>query len=583
MTPGSGRACIEVLDQETVNQIAAGEVIERPASVVKEVIENAIDADARQIITEIGSDRRSVTRIRVRDDGTGMGREDAVMAFSAHATSKIRRIQDLDTVLTLGFRGEALASIAAVSRVSLTTRLRGVVSGTEVVIEGGEVASARDAGAPEGTVVVVEDLFYNTPARREFLKSLNIELAHIYTVVEREALAHPGISFRLIHNSRERFATPGTSSLMDALISLYGTGTADALIPVSGRTPLVSVDGYISRPALTRGQPGRMTICINNRAIYAKQITGAVRDGYGTLLPDNRYPVAFLHITTDTAAVDVNVHPAKREVRLSREGEILPEITGIIRDALSRHDLIPAGSHMQVGSAPVPSPLPGVSEPAHSLQASAGRQLRLTSQDAGEPSRERNHLPEMEVIGQFSCTYIIARSKTGDDLFLIDQHAAHERILYEQVKEMSRASCTSQELIVPVILRLTPTETAAMEGVLPVLREEGFVVEEFGSGTYAVKAVPVVLGKLQDPEMIRGIIEEFLDDHRERRVSPKEKITRIVACRGAIKAGTALTTEQMSQVIRQLSFTATPYTCPHGRPTVVVFPRTHLDRIFKRI
>jgi len=581
MTPGNGRACIAVLDQETVNQIAAGEVIERPASVVKELIENAIDADARQIITEIRSDRRSVTRIRVKDDGTGMSREDAVTAFSAHATSKIRRIQDLNTIRSLGFRGEALASIAAVSRVSLTTRLRGVLSGTEVVIEGGEGAGARDAGAPEGTVVVVEDLFYNTPARREFLKSLNIELAHIYAVVEREALAQPGISFRLVHNGRERFSTPGTSSLMDALVSLYGSETADALIPVSGRTPLVTVEGYISRPALTRGQPGRMTICINNRAIYAKQITGAVRDGYGTLLPDKRYPVAFLHITIDTAAVDVNVHPAKREVRLSREGEILPEIAGLIRDALSRHNLIPAGAPGQRESAPVPAPLPGVSEPARSLQASAGRQLRLTSQDAGEPLPERNLLPEMEVIGQFSYTYIIAR--TSDCLYLIDQHAAHERILYEQVKEMSGASATSQELIVPVILPLTPAETAAIGGLLPTLMEEGFVVEEFGSGTYAVKAVPVVLGKLQDPEMIRGIIGEFLNSHGDRTVSPKEKITRIVACRGAIKAGTALTAEQMSQVIRQLSFTASPYTCPHGRPTVVVFSRTHLDRIFKRI
>lgn len=328
---------IRILDPDTVNQIAAGEVVERPASVVKELLENAIDAGAMSILVEVSSDLAGVTKIRVTDDGEGMTPEEAVLAFQPHATSKIRDIADLSFIRTLGFRGEALASIAAVAEVTLVTRPRdsGALAGTRVVVRGGEVVEKNEVGAPEGTTVIVEHLFYNTPARRKFLKSRNTELAHIYGVAESLALAHGEVAFRVVHNGRERMATQRSGGLLNTIAGLYGADLARALIPIEARTPLLRISGYISRPSENRGNPSGISISINGRSITARQITAAVREGYGTLLPKGRYPVAFLDLSLEAGLVDVNVHPTKREVRLSREQEILSVVAGKLMFALS--------------------------------------------------------------------------------------------------------------------------------------------------------------------------------------------------------------------------------------------------------
>lgn len=572
---------IQVLDERTVNQIAAGEVVERPASVVKELVENAIDAGARLVRVEVTSDRDRVTAVRVVDDGAGMGRGDAVLAFKEHATSKISRIDDLDRVLTLGFRGEALPSIASVSEVVLVTRRRGggEIAGTRVAIRGGSAPEVAEVGAPEGTSVEVRDLFFNTPARRKFLKSLHTELAHIHGVIERTALARPEISFRLLHNGRERIATHATDDIRETVAALFGTAVAKNLVPVSINTPLVRVAGYISTPALSRADQYQVFLSINARPISSLQIVRAVKEGYGTLLPKDRFPVAFLHIGIDGGLVDVNVHPTKKLVRLSHEKEIYGAIAGAVRTALGGRDLSAPGAmpvFPAVSPQAQPPRTPGVAESRAPFTLT---DRRLRQSELPLAAAERNLLPEIEVIGQLDAMYIVG-SAEGRSLVVIDQHAAHERVLYEQAQD--RAGPGSQELIVPVLVTFSPQEAELAREALPALAEEGFVLEEFGPATYAVNAIPVVLGKLEEPGVIRDLVSALVRESPADPVGKREAVLRRVACRGAIKAGDHLSREQMRRLLDQLARTKNPYTCPHGRPTIVSFSPDELAAMFRR-
>ncbi|MDD4566918.1 DNA mismatch repair protein MutL [Methanoculleus chikugoensis] len=581
---------IRVLDPDTVNQIAAGEVVERPASVVKELLENAIDAGATSILLDVSSDMAGITKIRVTDNGEGMTGEEAALAFHPHATSKIREIADLSAIRTLGFRGEALASIAAVAEVTLVTRPRGggALAGTRIVVRGGDVVEKSEVGAPEGTTIAVERLFYNTPARRKFLKSRNTELAHVYGVVESLALAHGEVAFRVVHNGKERMATQRSGGGLTTIAGLYGAELARSLVPAEGRLPFLRIGGYISRPSESRGNPSQISVSINGRSISSRQIAAAVREGYGTLLPKDRYPVAFLELSIDTGLVDVNVHPTKREVRLSREREITGAIAAAVEEALAKHDLAretpdePVQQQIVPGGAePVPSP-PPVADPGASYTAGhrsltlSDKQLRRTETEGGE-----NLLPAMEPIGQVAATYIVAEGSDGT-LYLIDQHAAHERILYDQVSEQRDRAAGSQELITPVIVSLPPKESAALRDAIPLLTDGGFVVEEFGRDTFAVRAVPAALGAVEDPGTVREAIADLLADESRTAPDRREAVTCIVACRGAVKAGAILTPEQQKRLLMQLARTKTPWTCPHGRPTVVAFDRRKLDGMFRR-
>lgn len=581
---------IRILDLQTVNQIAAGEVVERPASIVKELVENAIDAGAASIRIGVETEEGTVRRIEVADDGAGMTPADARRAFLPHATSKIATIDDLHRCTTLGFRGEALASIAAVSQVTLITKERagGSLAGTRVVMRGGDLVEEGETGAPEGTTVVVEDLFYNTPARRKFQKSLPVELAHIAGFVEGLALSHPGIAFRLLHNSQERITTFPSADLLDTIGHLYGAEIASSLLPVRADHRSVRIRGYTARPAFSRQNPSQITIAINGRMVASTPIVRAVREGYGTLLPKGRYPVAFIDLFIDTSLVDVNVHPTKREVRLSHEREILEAVRDAVRRTLSKNDLVP-GREPSSEDQPVDMGLtrdqaqatslpPEVAEPSLEGYRTTDRQLRQTELAL---EREQNLLPPMEVIGQVGAGYILASTREGD-LFIVDQHAAHERILYEQVSRERDASLAMQDLIEPLVLRLTPRETAALRSALPALEEEGFRIEPFGRDTYAVTAVPVVLGRCEEPAAIHEAIADLLHDETHETVGTRERVTRIVACRGALKAGTVVTRDQCRRLIEQLGRTETPYTCPHGRPTVIRFSKAQLDVLFKR-
>jgi DNA mismatch repair protein MutL len=598
MTEEKSGSTIRVLDQSTVNQIAAGEVVERPASVVKELVENAVDAGAHAILIDITTAADGIKSIQVVDDGSGMSPADAVLAFAPHATSKILKIEDLPHAKTLGFRGEALASIAAVSRVSLTTRLRaaGNIEGTQVVVEGGKILRTQGIGTPEGTSILVKDLFFNTPARKKFLKSRNTELAHIYSFLEGISLARPGISFRLVINHNEKLITDRSVQILNTIARLYGTDVAKELIPVDSIFPLVKVSGYISPPSLARKDPSRIIIAINQRSISSPQIAGAVKQGYGTLLPKDRFPIAFLSLTIDTDLVDINVHPAKKLVRLSQEKEISSSITEAVSTVLLQRDLIPgagslsrsvreeSGKEKKPGSGLMyvhrdltPS---GVNETTHAGTLASDRQLRQTELPTGMIATE-SRLPVMEVIGQFGGIYILATSDTGE-LVVIDQHAVHERIMYEQVIASISGDHGSQELIVPFVLNRPPHEVAVIRDLLPVLSEAGFILEEFGKDTFLVRSVPVVLGRLEHMNLIDEMVNDFVSEEPSGAVTDRERIIRIIACRGAIKAGTVCTMEQCQRLIQQLRSAKNPFTCPHGRPTIIRFSRPDLDAMFQR-
>jgi DNA mismatch repair protein MutL len=593
---------IHVLDPATINQIAAGEVVERPASVVKELVENAIDAGAGTVTVELRASKDEITAIRVIDDGCGMSPADAALAFVPHATSKISTIGDLDHIRTLGFRGEALATIAAVSRVILVTKVKGsgAVPGTRIVIEGGTVRENGEIGAPDGTSILVEDLFFNTPARKKFQKSRNTELIHIHEILEGICLSHPDIAFHLFQNGTEILVTDRTTRPLDTIARLFGSEVANDLIPVEISLPVITISGLVSRPSLCRKDRSRMLVSVNQRYVTSSGINDAIRAGYGTLLPKDRFPVAFLSLDIDTTLVDVNVHPTKKQIRLSREKDITAVIRDTVHKALLSHDLIPAAE--SPSSAPdytisqntpdrtvtygfsEPRPTSGVSESTHAGTTSTEQRLRQTELpvDAEPAYPFTSLLPEIEVIGEFGGIYIIARTN-ADELLLIDQHAAHERILYEQVCDQPLKQYLSQELISPVVLHRTPKEAVILRDLMPALAEEGFILEDFGGDSFLVRAVPVILGRMEDTSIIDEIISDLLSEESSTAVSNRERITRIVACRGAVKAGTVCTREQCQRIVNQLRRVKNPFTCPHGRPTMNRFSRKELDAMFRRI
>ena len=597
MTGGNHTPVIHILDQSTVDKIAAGEVVERPASVVKELVENAIDAGARSIRIELSASAGSISHIWIIDDGCGMSPQDAALAFVPHATSKITGIGDLDTIRTLGFRGEALASIAAVSRVTLITKPKGsgAVAGTKIVIAGGTVKEQTEIGAPEGTSILVEDLFFNIPVRRKFLKTINTELAHVHTIMEGVCFSHPECSFRLFYNNHEQMVTDRSTRPLDTIARLFGADTVKHLIPVDAVYPFMKITGYISQPSLTRKDTERMLIIINGRFISSTLVNGAIKTGYGTLLPKDRSPVAFLSLEIDCSLVDVNVHPTKKLLRLSKEKEIAEAVRKAVSDALLGHDLIPAveAPEQAIISLPVATDnqpytysltetaSSGVSESTHAGTIDSDQRLRQTDLMTGIPAFP-SRLPAIEVIGEFGGIYILGRTDT-DELVIIDQHAAHERILYEQVLLRLKGEHHSQELIWPVILHRTPKDTSVLKELLPALTQEGFILEDFGRDSFIVRAIPVVLGRMENAGIIDEIVSDLVNDASTGSVNNRERITRIIACRGAIKAGTVCTKEQCQRIVNQLRLTQNPYTCPHGRPTIIRFSRADLDSMFKRI
>ncbi len=602
---------VKVLDEETISHIAAGEVIERAASVVKELVENAVDADARSVRIGISADKTGITRISVTDDGIGMDFDDALLAFRQHATSKISRPEDLDGITTLGFRGEALASIAGVSKVTFTTKERGSSSpeATRVVIHGGTLISHAAIGAPEGTSLIVEGLFYNTPARRKFQKTTPTELSHVYDTVERIALSNRNISFVLLYNGKERFQTFGTGAYPDVIAAVFGSSFSKELTPVAGIFGPVKIDGWITRPGSEmKTTQTRFYLSINGRQVTSRQLQWAIREGYDTLLPKGMYPSAFLDITLDPRDVDVNVHPTKREVRLSREREVMRSIQDAIYQSLHEERVFSPASPAPGHKPSVCSRLTSFSLPSPASAPARDSVTTLPADIVGEPmpayagKREARHaplkqtekqlrrteigdLPETdqfvpEVLGQIGETYILAKNEVGD-LIVVDQHAAHERIMYDQLIARSSSAESGQELIVPLPITLTKKEIAAMYDLLDVLAAAGYVLEPFGKDVWMVRSVPVISATLGDPEVIHAILAAALD-WAGSTDEVLDRVLKTAACRAVVKGNTPLSVEQMQRLLRQLMATRSPYTCPHGRPTTIVLSKSRLGSMFLR-
>ncbi|MBI3947256.1 MAG: DNA mismatch repair endonuclease MutL [Armatimonadetes bacterium] len=564
---------IAILDEATIGQIAAGEVIERPASLVKELLENSLDAGARRI--EVVCEEGGCRRVSVVDDGCGMEREDAVLALQPHATSKIRTARDLSRVRTLGFRGEALASIASVSSVELVTRLRGAESGARLTARAGRITDLEEVGAPEGTAVTVRDLFLNAPVRRRYLRSPTTEFGYISDCVGQYVIAHPEVALRLVHGGETALHHPGSGERLDAVVSVFGAEAARQVLPVAAPGETCAVEGFVSRPGFTRGTRAWQWFYANGRPVRSRALAHAVERAYHTLVPAGRFPVALLLFTLDSALVDVNVHPAKSEVRFLSEGDLHRFTERAVRQALQGVDLT---THL--GAPPAPSagaPLPEAADASGTPAPAAALPLSWEASAAG--SRAPG-LPEARA--QIHDTYILAEGPQG--LFIIDQHTAHERSLFEQLM----SGCATDllrpmPLTVPFVLSLTSREANAARGNLEALRSLGFALDPFGRDAFLVRSVPAALGGGGCETALRDTIEELLQEQAPQTLDARrEKVAALLACRSAVKAGDRLTLQEMQAIVRGLYEFQSRFTCQHGRPTVILLSREELEKRFHR-
>ncbi len=682
---------INVLDEQLANQIAAGEVVERPSSVVKELVENAIDAGSTTVDVQI--EEGGLTLIRVTDNGTGIQPDDMETAFQRHATSKLLSSKDLFRIASLGFRGEALPSIAAVARVECVSAVDGTGLGKRLVIEGGSVKGLDDANTPQGTDLSVRDLFYNTPARLKYMKSIQTELGHITDYMNRLALAHPGIAFTLQHNGSTLLRTTGGGDRLQVIAAVYGTATAKAMLPVSGDHPDYGLLGYISKPELTRANRNGITTIVNGRYIRSFVLQQAIQQAYHTLLPINRFPIAVLDIGMHPGLVDVNVHPSKLEVRFSKEQELRAFVEAVLREKLTGLVHIPAATlpdrskpvfvqerisfhraepefqlpqaSSRQDSAPPPQPWAsrdrsggggyGTSAPrareqererdgvppdaaerlyaqsdkldpaltakeaAASLEwpvrrseaaapppagmepppgdadvpggmsltpspASAAQEAQAAP--AAAPREEQPAaagFPELSWIGQLHGTYFVAQNEDG--LYLIDQHAAHERINYEYyLRKFAEPAAYSQQLLVPITLDFTAGEAETIKSRLAAFAEAGVELEPFGGSSFLVRSHPEWLPQGEEQAIIEEMAEWILSERKGIDIGKlRESAAIMCSCKASIKANDRLSREEGETLLARLAACEQPYTCPHGRPIVVHISTYQLEKMFKRV
>jgi len=585
---------IHLLPPELVSQIAAGEVVERPASVVKELLENALDAKARDIRITVREAGRRL--IEVADDGHGIPADQLALAVARHATSKIQRADDLFHILTLGFRGEALAAIASVSRLTLTSRPPEAEMGARIRVEGGQAGPVEPVGAPPGTVVRVEDLFYNVPARRKFLKSDATERRHIDALVTRYALAYPQVRFRLTQDDRLVLQSDGQGDRRSVLATLYGPDLARRMLPVDDEAPGVRVSGFVSPPDLTRSHRRDMVFFVNGRPVQDAALSAALLKGYHTLLMVGRYPIAVLFVELSPEAVDVNVHPTKAEVRFRQPDRVFRAVQQAVRKALLAHTPIPDldadlphpfwGTAPPSGTALLPNfpARPQGSRAGASGEtvrtSGAGPQLPETAPTPGAlPGTER--IPLLRLVGQIAATYLVAEGPDG--LYLIDQHAAHERVLFERFMAQREASAPSQTLLEPVTVHLPPQQARLLEEQLPYLGRWGFEVEPFGPGTFRVRAVPTLLAGMDPAAALRALVEDFEEDETPLQGHIEARIIARVCKRAAVKAGQVLSPQEQEALLRDLEACENPRSCPHGRPTMIRIALDALEKRFGRL
>ena len=616
---------IRLLPEALASQVAAGEVVERPASVVKELVENSIDAGATTI--EIRVQRGGIALIRVTDDGSGMNRDDALMCLERNATSKIRTKEDLAAILTLGFRGEAMPSIASVSKFRLTTREPDALTGTEVIVNGGRIASVKDCGEPPGTQIEVRSLFYNLPARRKFLRTETTEYSHLEQVIKTQAIAHEKIRFSLVRDERLAFQLPATASLRERIGGLVGEDLAGRLLEIEPTTHKnVTIRGFIGPPGMGRSDKRQQLSFLNGRPVEAAIISRGLREGYHTALMKGQYPVTFLFIETDPSAVDVNVHPAKREVRFHDGFAVQDAIIGAVQRTLRERMTRPVSGVGFTGNTPAPEPRSLIVQdellPAHDryqLRKDRGDSPKTDPAPVQQPlfttlERQRaeatSPVPATEVgqvtyptlsdplpaalvdqkpkavdyriIGVLGKLYVLLEGKEG--LVLMDQHAAHERVLFEEMKRrMETEGVPSQRLLTPIMVDLPPRDFDLISRNLETLNKLGLSAEPFGGNTLKIDALPVFL-KSDDPEsFLNDVINEIRSSSdRMSALRLGEDMIATTVCRHAVKANDPLHEKELQKLLEDLLVCDMAYCCPHGRPTLIQINYAELERKFGR-
>lgn len=575
---------IKILSDEVASQIAAGEVVERPASVVKELVENSLDAGAGYISVSIAGAGKDL--IEVADDGQGIATEELPLAVTRHATSKLVSAADLTRIATLGFRGEALASIGSISRLTITTRTRDADMGSHLTVDGGAIGKLQPMGAAAGTVIRVENLFYNVPARLKFLKSDRTERRKIIELLNRYALAYPGVRFSLKQDNRQVLQTSGNGDRREILARLYGTDTARQMIPVTAQYDDLEISGFTSPASLTRSNRTGILFFVNGRPVQDAALTASYVRAYHTLLMVGRFPMGSLFLEMPPEAVDVNVHPAKSEVRFGDQDEIFRGVGRAVRNALLAH-----------------TPVPEVSQLSDNLRWSTPAFGRDSAKKEIDPAWEMttaspavsSHSPELEdqqtalpevavpllrLVGQIAATYLIAEGPDG--LYLIDQHAAHERVLYERFLAQQGEEIPAQQLMEPATVELSLSNAALLEDQIPLLNNLGFQVESFGKRTFLVRALPQLLTGMDPAAALQVVVENFEEDETPLQDRIESKIIARVCKRAAVKAGQVLSPEEQKRLLADLEASRSPRTCPHGRPTMIHLSVDLLERQFGR-
>lgn len=628
------------LPEILANQIAAGEVVERPASVVKELVENAIDAGSQQITIEL--EEAGLKKIQVTDNGEGMSPEDLTLSLRRHATSKIKSQADLFRIRTLGFRGEALPSIASISRLTIKTARADDHVGSQLIALGGHIESQEPVTTPVGTKILVEDLFYNTPARLKYLKSLQSELSHIVDIVNRLSLAHPDIAFSLINEGRQLLTTAGTGDLRQAIAGIYGINTAKKMIAISNSDLDFEVSGYVSLPELTRANRNYITILLNGRYIKNFLLNRAILDGYGSKLMVGRFPLAVIDIQIDPYLADVNVHPTKQEVRISKEKELMALISQAIEESLKAQSLIPdalenlAKSSTRKADKPVQTQLPLTSsklyydkerqdffmEPVSQVEESlplqqvdeldktvkqeVTSQIKYASRSTDEShnqehpdldltnkanlsrlldrleNEERSSFPELDYFGQMHGTYLFAQGHGG--LYIIDQHAAQERVKYEYYRDhIGQVDSSLQQLLVPYLFEFSPADFLTLQEKMPLLNQVGINLEPYGEQTFILREHPIWFKEEEIESGVYEMCDMLLLTNEVSIKKYRAELAIMMSCKRSIKANHSLDDHSARDLLVQLAQCQNPYNCPHGRPVLVNFSKSDMEKMFRRI
>ena len=653
---------IALLSQETIDKIAAGEVIERPSSVVKELVENAIDAGSSAVTVEIKEG--GISFIRISDNGCGIEREQIPLAFLRHSTSKIKSVEDLFTVTSLGFRGEALSSIAAVSQVELITKTNGDFTGSRYLIEGSKEVSLEEIGAPDGTTFIVRNLFYNTPARKKFLKSAQTEGTYIHELMQRMILSHPDVAFKFIINNQVKLQSSGNGNIKDIIYHLYGRDITKALLPIAHESELFKVSGFIGKPMISRGNRGYELYFVNVRFIRSQILSKAIEDAFKPFLMQHQYPFTVLYFEIDSSLLDVNVHPTKMELRFSNQQELYREVQSILSASLVHRDIIPEvpvdtpkKNEMEVPKIEKVMPEPfeqkrleeirkavrkdspyeikyPVSRPMGTGSVSSAAQEKLLDtiksmppEDMMEERIQKEPLPEQskketekelakeayvireeetygakpegsyeqgsflkeeemakqKIIGQLFDTYWLV--EYNDRLFIVDQHAAHEKVMYEKLKkQFEKKEFTSQAISPPIVITLSMREAEALERFKEQFTKLGFEIEHFGGAEYSICGVPGNLYRLNTKDVLIEMLDELTDGISERATADVilDKIASM-SCKAAVKGSQRLSLPEMEQLMKDLMKLDNPYNCPHGRPTIIAMSKYEIEKKFKRI